>query len=534
MSTSILTYTEQAEVAAACTEFLLEQTTDLISLHDPCDIGTYRYASASFQTVLGYDPAWLIGQDGSALVHPDDLKLVHEQWASLNTDSTTQATIRYHHADASLRWVEMRWSRFRQRNRSSIIAVGRDVTTHKQLETRFNQIQKLNSIGRLAAGVAHDFHNVMTGINGYAALALLSLPPHSDVRSDLEEIQRSTARATSLTDQLLAFARREIGTPAIININDVICNIDRLLRRIVGEDIELVIIPAAAHGLVNVDTAQIEQVLMNLVVNARDAMPFGGQLAIETRNVQWDQVRERAHSAIKPGSYLSLNISDTGIGMDAGTLQRIFEPFFTAKQAGYGTGLGLAICDEIIKQHGGHICVDSEPGEGTSFTIYLPQVDTNPIETAYTHKIGAGYLPRGDETVLVVEDEPTVLLPIARLLRRQGYTVLTASNGEEAIATAQMHQCAMHVLLTDLVLPKLNGTIVAERLIALYPDLKVIFTSGYAATTADHDDRSTRRCAFLPKPFSHAELAQTVRAVLDANAIDEPISVCACASNISS
>jgi two-component system cell cycle sensor histidine kinase/response regulator CckA len=349
---------------------------------------------------------------------------------------------------------------------------------------------------------------------------LLSLPPHSDVRGDLEEIQRATARATSLTDQLLAFARREISTPAIINLNDVICDIDRLLRRVVGEDIELVIVPAAEHGLVNVDTAQIEQVLMNLVVNARDAMPFGGQLAIETHNVQWDHVREHAHSAIKPGSYLLLKISDTGIGMDAGTLQRIFEPFFTTKQVGHGTGLGLAICDEIIKQHGGYICVDSEPGEGTSFTIYLPQMDANPIETTYTHKTRAGYLPRGHETVLVVEDEPTVLLPIARLLRRQGYTVLTASNGEEAIAIAQMHQCAMHVLLTDLVLPKLNGTIVAERLIALYPDLKVIFTSGYAATTTDHDDRSTGRRAFLPKPFSHAELAQTVRAVLDANAID--------------
>jgi PAS domain S-box-containing protein len=520
MSTQIQVYTEQTEGAAACAELLFEHTTDLISLHDPSDTGTYRYASSSFQTMLGYDPARLIGQHGTALVHPDDQELVHAQWASLNTASTTQATIRYHHADASLRWVEMRWSRFRQRNRSAIIAVGRDVTAYKHLETRLNQIQKLNSIGRLAAGVAHDFHNVMTGINGYAALALLSLPAHSDVRGDLEEIQRSTARATSLTDQLLTFARREISTPTVININDVICDIDRLLRRVVGEDIELVIVPAAEHGLVNVDTAQIEQVLMNLVVNARDAMPFGGQLAIETRNVLLDQMLEHKHSAILPGPYLLLKISDTGIGMDAGTLQRVFEPFFTTKQAGHGTGLGLAICDEIIKHHGGHICVDSEPGEGTSFTIYLPQMDGNPIKTAYTRKTGADHLPDGHETVLLVEDEPSVLIPIARLLRRQGYTVLTASNGEEAISIAQTHQRAMHVLLTDVILPKLSGTIVAERLTALYPDLKVIFTSGYAATTTDHDDLSTGRSAFLPKPFSHAELAQKVRAVLDANAID--------------
>lgn len=520
MSTQIQAYTEQTEVAAACAELVFEHTTDLISLHDPSDIGTYCYASSSFQTMLGYDPARLIGQHGTALVHADDMALVREQWASLNTDSTTQATIRYHHADASLRWVEMRWRRFRQQNCSSIIAIGRDVTAYKHLETRLNQIQKLNSIGRLAAGVAHDFHNVMTGINGYAALALLSLPAHSDVRGDLEEIQRSTARATSLIDQLLSFARREVSTPAIININDVVCDIDRLLRRVVGEDIELVIVPAADQGLVNVDTAQIEQVLMNLAVNARDAMPFGGQLSIETRNVLLDQVFEHARSTIIPGSYLLLKISDTGIGMDAGTLQHIFEPFFTTKQAGHGSGLGLAICDEIIKQHGGHICVDSEPGEGTSFTIYLPRMDGNPIKTAFIHKTRAGHLPRGHETVLLVEDEPTVLLPIARLLRRQGYTVLTASNAEEAISLAQTHQRAMHVLLTDLVLPKLNGTIVAERLIALYPDLKVIFTSGYAATTKDHHDRFIRKSAFLPKPFSHAELAQTVRAILDANAID--------------
>jgi len=520
MSTPILTYTEQTEVAAACTELLFEHTTDLISLHDPSGIGTYRYANSSFQTMLGYDPARLIGQDGTALVHPDDLELVHEQWASLNTDSTTQATIRYQHADASLRWVEMRWSRFRQRNRSSIIAVGRDVTAYKHLETRFNQIQKLNSIGRLAAGVAHDFHNVMTGINGYAALALLALPAQSDVRGDLEEIQRSTARATTLTDQLLAFARREIGTPASIDLNDVICDIGRLLRRVVGEDIELVVLPAAEYGLVNIDAGQIEQVLMNLVVNARDAMPFGGQLTIETHNVLLEHVVEHECLKVPPGSYLLLKISDTGIGMDAGTLQHIFEPFFTTKKAGHGTGLGLAICNEIIKQHGGHIRVSSEPGEGTCFTIYLPQMDGNPIKTTYTHKTEAGHLPRGHETVLFVEDEPSVRIPIARLLRRQGYTVLTASNGEEAISIAQTHQRSMHMLLTDLVLPKLGGIIVAERLTARYPDLKVIFTSGYAATTMDHYDHSIRRNAFLPKPFSHAELAQKVRAVLDANAID--------------
>ncbi len=503
----------------ACYEPTLEHTNDLISLLDLDSPGRYCYASASYKQVLGYDPALLVGQSSTLLIHHEDLEIVQQQLASLAYQAEAQATIRYRHADGSWRWIETRWHGIRQHGGASVLVVGRDVTEERRLETRLCQIQKLNSIGRLAAGVAHDFHNVMTAINGYAALALSALPLNSDVRADLEEIQRATARANSLTDQLLGFARRAITLPRVIDLSDLIADLARLLRRLIGEDIDLVILPTADHPLVQADPSQIEQVLMNLAVNARDAMPFGGQLVIETRSALLDQVPERLAAKAGCGRYVLLTVSDTGIGMEPQTQAKIFEPFFTTKPAGSGTGLGLAICYEIIQQHGGWMSVQSEPGEGATFSIYLPQVvdeDAVPLRVAIEQ---GAELPCGSETILVVEDDPSVCTFAARLLRRQGYTVLTASDGAEALRVARDHSQPIDLLLTDLVLPKLSGKIVAEQLRALWPNLSVIIMSGYPdAVVAIYGSFETIR--FLPKPCSHELLVHMVRTMLDSASLE--------------
>jgi PAS domain S-box-containing protein len=501
-------------------EPMLEHTNDLISLLDPDSTGCYRYASPSYQRVLGYDPALLVGKSSTLLVHHEDLEIVRQQLASLAYQAEAQVTIRYRHADTSWRWIETRWHRIRQYGGAYVLVVGRDVTEERRLEARLSQIQKLNSIGRLAAGVAHDFHNVMTGINGYAALALSALPLNSDVRADLEEIQRASARANSLTDQLLGFARRATAPPRVIDLNELIADLARLLRRLIGEDIELVIIPAADHPLVQADPGQIEQVLMNLAVNARDAMPCGGQLVFEMRCVVLDKAPARPDAEAGSGRYVLLSVSDTGIGMEPQTQAKIFEPFFTTKPAGSGTGLGLVICDEIIRQYGGWISVQSQPGEGATFSIYLPRVvdeDTVPRRVAVEQE---QELPRGTETILVVEDDPSVRTFAARLLRRQGYTVLTASDGAEALRVARDHSQPIDLLLTDLVLPKLSSKIVAEQLRALWPNLSVIIMSGYPdAFVTRYGPLDTMR--FLPKPCSHELLVNTVRAMLDSARMEE-------------
>lgn len=513
MSTKNPAYIAPTELVATCAAFVLGHTNLLVSLHAPAHTGTYIYASAAFQTVLGYIPQLLIEQPGTALIHPDDLELVREQWAYLSTQADAQATMRYRHADATWRWIEMHWHRMIHEGQAYIIAIGRDVTAYKHLEAHLNQMQKLNSLGRLAAGVAHDFHNVMTGIDGCVALALAALPSDSDIRLDLEEIQRATTRANNLTNQLLGFARRAPTNPTVIDLNALIADFARLLRRIISEDIELIIVPAVSQLLVQADPGQIEQVLMNLAVNAHDAMPFGGQLTIETRSVILGDAREGPSAEAGAKHTIVLTIRDTGIGMEPHILKHIFEPFFTTKQAGSGTGLGLAICNEIIQQYGGQISVQSKPGEGTTFRITLPQViDQGALRGAAIEQ--AVDLPSGSETILVVEDDPTVRTFVARLLRRRGYTLLSASDGAEALRVAQNHSQPIDLLLADLVLPNMNGKAIAEQLRTLWPNLGVIIMSGYPNDTlATYSPFDTVQ--FLPKPCSLELLANVVRAVLD-------------------
>jgi two-component system, cell cycle sensor histidine kinase and response regulator CckA len=393
-------------------------------------------------------------------------------------------------------------------------AIQSELAERKQLEAQLLQVQKLEGIGRLAGGIAHDFNNLLTAIGGYSDLLLAALPDDPVMRGDLQEIQQSVRRATNLTHQLLAFARKQIIEPRVINLNDLISEMDKLLRRIIGEDIDLITRPAPDLGYVKADPGQIEQVLVNLAVNARDAMPEGGKLTIETRNVFLDKAYAQGHRSVTEGPYVLLAVSDTGAGMDAEVQAHAFEPFFTTKGQGKGTGLGLATCYGIVKQHGGNIWLYSEVGQGATFKIYLPQVEEPAAIAPLPAESPA--LPRGKEIVLVVEDEAAVRVLAARVLREQGYTVLEAGDGVEAMRLAEAHRpAAIDLLLTDVVMPHMGGKAIAEQMICLYPDLRVLFISGYTDSAIVHQGRLDEGVAFLHKPFTPAVLTRKVREVLD-------------------
>jgi PAS domain S-box-containing protein len=389
-----------------------------------------------------------------------------------------------------------------------------DVTHRRRLEEQLRQAQKLEGIGRLAGGIAHDFNNLLTIINGYSQL-LLSRPDLGDpVRGHLSEIMKAGERAASLTRQLLAFSRRQVLAPQVLDLNAVIANMHKMLCRLIGEDIDLVTVLGPDVGRVKVDRGQIEQVVLNLAVNARDAMPQGGKLTLETANVELDTAYARSHVVVVPGRYVLLAVSDTGMGMDAETQAHAFEPFFTTKEKGKGTGLGLATVYGIVKQSGGHIWIYSEPGQGTTFKIYLPLVE-EAIEAPEVQEVQAASL-RGTETILVVEDDEAVRPLVRGVLRSHGHTVLEASRGEEALATCQQHAGPIHLLLTDVVMPGMSGGQLAKRLASLYPEMKALYMSGYANGGIVHHGVLDADAAFLQKPFTPDALARKVREVLDA------------------
>ena len=389
-----------------------------------------------------------------------------------------------------------------------------NVTELRGLEAQLRQAQKMEGIGRLAGGIAHDFNNLLTAIIGNAGFLREALGPSSALCSDVDEVLKAAERATSLTRQLLAFSRRQMIAPVAINLNDLILDMDKMLRRLVGEDIELVTIPGEELWAVRVDPGQIEQVLVNLVVNARDAMPQGGVLTIETANVVLDEAYVRRHHDAQVGEHVMLAVSDSGTGMSEEVQAHLFEPFFTTKEVGKGTGLGLATVYGIVKQHGGNIWVYSELGKGTSIKVYLPRV----VEAAQglPRRDSAGYLPRGSETVLLVEDEPAVRRTAARILRTQGYSVIEASNGEEALRRAAEERRPIHLVITDVVMPRMGGKELASKLQAAQPQLAVLFTSGYTENAIVHRGVIEAGRDFLQKPFTAATLARKVRQVLDA------------------
>jgi PAS domain S-box-containing protein len=403
---------------------------------------------------------------------------------------------------------------------AEVIAIALDLTERKRAEATLQQTgeqlrhaQKMEAVGRLAGGIAHDFNNVLSVILGFSDLALSDLSPGDALREDLEEIRSAGQRAADLTRQLLMFSRQQVIEPRVLDLNELLASTEKMLRRVVGEDVELVVAPAPSLGRVRVDPSSIEQVVMNLVVNARDAMPTGGRLVIATANVVLDEAYAGAHHGLRPGPYVRLTVADTGTGMDEATQARIFEPFFTTKERGKGTGLGLSTVFGIVQQGDGSIAVESELGRGATFRVYLPRVD---------HDVDPRRLPiapglrRGHETVLLVEDEGQVRAVARSILRRHGYEVIEASNAGEALLYCERHTGVIHLLLTDVVMPHMSGPELARRLAQTRPEMRVLCMSGYTDDSVIRHGVLAAELAYIQKPLTPETLTQRVREVLDA------------------
>jgi nitrogen-specific signal transduction histidine kinase/CheY-like chemotaxis protein len=389
----------------------------------------------------------------------------------------------------------------------------RDVTEQRNLEQQLFQSQKMDAIGRLAGGVAHDFNNVLTAIIGYSDFLHMHLGKDDPLQQEVEEIRKAGQRAASLTQQLLAFSRRQIFQVKVLDLNAIITGMEKMLRRLIHESVSIDFILDPSLGRIRADASQMEQVLLNLVINASEAMPQGGKLMIETANTELDESYARMHVSVKPGSFVRLAVSDTGTGMNEETRDHLFEPFFTTKKEGKGTGLGLSMVYGIVKQSGGAIWVYSEPGKGAAFKIYLPRVfeEAQKVSEERIDEAPAN----GTETVLVVEDEEMIRQIISVTLTEYGYTALLAKDGEEAQAICASAQGPIHLLLSDVVLPGMSGRESAKRLVSKRPGMRVLYMSGYTANAIVHHGALEPGIAFIQKPFSPATLLRKMREILD-------------------
>lgn len=474
------------------------------------------YLSPHIEALTGYPrEAFLADWDlwPSTVIHPGDQEKAAAQAARLAKGRESEMEYRLVRANDEIIWV--RDSGRSEQQGTSIITYGvvSDITQRRQLEEQLHQSQKMEAIGQLVGSIAHDFSNILMVISGHSEFLLHSHPDPEDlVYQEVEQIKEAGDRAADLIRRLLAFSRRQTPLAEILDLNQVVASLERMLRRLIGENIDLVIKLDPRQGYVKADPGQIEQILMNLVVNARDAMPKGGTLAIQTSQVRIDEPASKQPSKIPPGLYSGLAVTDTGVGMDAGTLPHVFEPFFTTKKVGKGTGLGLSIVYGIVEQNDGHILIDSKPGQGTTFRIYLPLVDEAYDSTAKQRTATATI--EGTETILLVEDEASVRLVIRKFLQKQGYTVLETDQPEEALGLCRQAKGLIDLLITDVVMPDMSGRELAGHLTKIYPNLKVLYTSGYADEALNEHGLLASGITFLQKPFSSEDLARKVREAL--------------------
>jgi len=476
--------------------------------------GRLLECNRAFAQMMGYaSPAEAMAQPGSAF-HTDSqtrasfLENLRREGSLVNFENQTRRK------DGSLIWTVENVSLLRSDDGDEVLlGTVFDMTERRRLEEQLLQSQKMEAVGRLAGGIAHDFNNLLTAVAGYSELLLRELPEGDPRRESAEEIRQAGARAASLTQQLLAFSRRQVLEPRVLDLNSVIAGMERMLRRVIGEDVELVTALDPELWRTKADPGQIEQAILNLVVNARDAMPRGGRLTLETANVELDDKFAGHYASVHPGPHVMLAVSDTGVGMDPELQTRLFEPFFTTKEQGKGTGLGLSTTYGIVKQSGGSIWVYSEPGHGTTFKIYLPRSE-EPLEDR-TARSNVREAAQGTETVLLVEDEPEVRRLVEKLLLLKGYRVLSAASPAEALAVSKRHEAAIQLLLTDVIMPGMNGRDLARVLAEHRPRMKVLYMSGYTDAAMSQQGILPSGTAFLSKPFTPEILGRKIREVLD-------------------
>jgi len=477
----------------------------------------------SAERIFGYTRQEALGQHGSLIVPAAYREQVDRVWHDLihPAEGRDAPRARFGHNDNITkdgRLISCEWYNTPLVDESGrvfgVASLVQDVTERVALEERLRQSQKMEAVGRLAGGVAHDFNNLLTVILGYSQLLADNVPSGSRMAESTAQIKSAAERAAGITRQLLAFSRKTVLSPRVLNLNDVLQNLDSLLRRLIGEDIEVFTVPATDLGSVKADPGQIEQVIMNLALNSRDAMPRGGKITLETANATLDQTYATDHQPVQPGRYIMLAVSDTGCGMSAETQSRIFEPFYTTKEVGKGTGLGLSMVYGIVKQSGGYIWVYSEPNRGTTFKIYLPRVD-QPAENAADEK-RASPVQRGSETILLVEDDPQLRQLSSSVLAHCGYNMLVAATPEEGLDICKANHNDIRLLVTDIVMPRINGRELAEKILKICPKVRVLYISGYTSNAIVHYGVLEEGLWFLPKPFSLSALVAKVREVLDA------------------
>jgi PAS domain S-box-containing protein len=475
----------------------------------------FKMVNPGFQKITGYSEEELLGKDCLALATSEFKEKIRVNAVlMLKGKRFSPYEYQFQTKEGEIKWAMESVTTTSFNGKKSTIGYFMDITERRRLEDQLTRSQKMEAIGILAGGIAHDFNNLLTALMGYGELMRMDLDKKDPHYYYTEEIMKTATRGSNLTQQLLAFSRKQILQPRVISINDLVANMERLLRRLIGEDIELVTEIAPDLGAVRADKGQIEQIIMNLAINARDAMPQGGKLTIETADSFLDETYEQRHVEVNPGPYVMLAVSDNGLGMDVATQSHIFEPFFTTKKMGQGTGLGLATVYGIVRQSGGYIWVYSEPGQGTTFKIYLPRVE-EALDASEPKPVMVTNL-KGRETILLVEDDKALREVICKGLKKFGYAVLEAANGGEALLTCEKFKSTIDLLLTDVVLPQMSGRELAERLGELRPGMKVLYMSGYTENAIVNNGILKDDVGFLQKPFKVNVLVQKIREIMNA------------------